>query len=485
MMERSSRPNRAPPGGSPWAATAFLVALAALAAACGGPSPSAGPTTNPTPGATEVANASQFPSPAASAAVPAASPVAIGRIAPSGTVASLLADGSLAIIDSSGRAHGLPGAGGGTYGFPVWSPDGRRIATTLTGTSDISILVIDAQRVDQGQAVTPTTIFHSTSVAPFYLFWAPDGRDVSFLASEGDVISLRTAAADGSGTLVGAPEGSVIRTGNPFYFDWIGSDRLLAHVGTGADAFLGEMGRDGKQAGPTLPAPGTFRAPVASRDGRSIAFIRGAANAPEQVVVSGADGTAEHSMPVFGPAAVLFDPSGRTLASLGSAQPVAADVQIPLGPIRLMDVASGRVRTLLDGVVVGFWWSPDGKTIAALLIQPATPSVPGTSDEPSIVPAAATPSPSTPANEVRLAFVDVATGNVRSQPVVSPAPRFVDQFLTYFDQYALSHRIWAPDSSSVLLPEIDPDGSTHVSVRYADDRPPVSIPGDIAFWSPS
>jgi dipeptidyl aminopeptidase/acylaminoacyl peptidase len=469
-------------------AVAVAIVTALLVAACGGPSPSGSLSTNPTPGSTDIANATPLPSPTATGSVPPAAsvaPAALGRISSSGTVASLLSDGSLAIVDASGRAFELQGAGDAMYGFPAWSPDGRRIATTLTGTNEISILVIDTQRVEQGQAVTPTTIFHSTSVAPFYLFWTPDGRDVSFLASEGDVLTLRTAASDGTGALTGGGEGTIVRTGNPFYFDWIARDRLLAHIGTGSTAFLGEIGRDGKPAGPSQSTPGTFRAPVASRDGRSIAFVRGGDTTPAEVVVSERTGADEHSMPVFGPASVDFDPSGRTLASLGPTQPISTDIQIPLGPVRLMDVATGKVRTLLDGTIVSFWWSPDGKTIAALRIQPAATPVPGSSAEPSIVPTAASPSPAVPANEVRLVFVDVASGDVLSDQVVSPGPRFVDQLLTYFDQYALSSQIWAPDSTSVLLPEVDADGNTHVAVRFADGRPPVAIPGDIAFWSPS
>ena len=81
-------------------------------------------------------------------------------------------------------------------------------------------------------------------------------------------------------------------------------------------------------------------------------------------------------------------------------------------------------------------------------------------------------------------FVDVATGTIRSQPVVMPGRTFIDQFLTYFDQYSLSHRIWAPDSSSVLMPEVAADGSTHLAVRFADDRPPLALEGEIGFWSP-
>ena len=492
MMERPRRPNRAPGIRSSSIAPAVVIAaiVAILVAACGSPSPSAVPSAVPTPGSTEIANATPVPSPAASATAAAApSAASIGRISSSGAVASLRADGSLAIVDASGRSVAIDASGGGMFGFPTWSPDGRRIATTRTGTNEISIVVIDAASAEAGQAGAPTTIFHSTSVAPFYLFWTPDGRDVSFLASQGDVLTLRTAAADGSGALVGAGEGRIVRTGNPFYFDWIGGDRLVAHIGTGSTAFLGEIGRDGKPTAPSFPTPGTFRVPVASRDGKSIAFIQGAQNAPQEVVVSGRDGSRQHSMPVFGPAAVVFDPSGATVASLGPTQPVSADVQIPLGPIRLMDVASGKVRTLVDGVIVGFWWSPDGRTIAALRVQPATG--PGASAEPSIAPSTlptvASPSasaPVTPSNEVRLLFVDVASGNIQSQPVVSLGERFVDQLLTYFDQYALSHRIWAPDSASVLLPETEPDGTTRVTVRFADGRPPVAFDGDIAFWSP-
>ena len=124
---------------------------------------------------------------------------------------------------------------------------------------------------------------------------------------------------------------------------------------------------------------------------------------------------------------------------------------------------------------MSFWWSPDGKTIAALRVQPEIGSA--SSPEPSAAPSEAP-------TEVRLMFVDVETGAIRSQPVVAPSPAFVDAFLQYFDQYALSHRIWAPDSSSLLLPEILPDGSGQITVRFADGSPPVALDGQIGFWSP-
>ena len=98
------------------------------------------------------------------------------------------------------------------------------------------------------------------------------------------------------------------------------------------------------------------------------------------------------------------------------------------------------------------------------------------------MPSAATPAP---AAEVRLAFIDVATGAVRSEQVVQPAVGFVDRVLPYFDQYALSHRVWAPDSTSVVLPLADGTGRTHVVVVPADGSDARTIAnGEAAFWSP-
>ena len=78
---------------------------------------------------------------------------------------------------------------------------------------------------------------------------------MSYLAEEPNGLSLRLAPADGSAPIDGSGPGSRVRSGNPFYYDWIGSDRLLAHVGTGADAFLGEMHLDGTAAAPGLATP--------------------------------------------------------------------------------------------------------------------------------------------------------------------------------------------------------------------------------------
>jgi TolB protein len=503
---------------APWWRTIGILAIAVIVVAAAvwivpnlvgqqtSPAPSTGASAvalgaSPSPASQPVAT----PAPTAilslppAAAGPNASLPAGRTLASAGAVAVVGNDGSLSLVDVRGHTIVLAPAGEATFAFPAWSPDGSRLAAIRVDASGTAILIFDARAALKGEAVQPKTIFRSAVIHPFYAAWTPDGQRVSFLADEPDVLSLRLAPADGSAPLDGSAPGSKLRSGNPLYFDWIGNDRILAHVGTGADAFLGEIGLDGSPVGPELAAPGDFRSAVANGDGTLISYVMAAASGPAAVVVSGRDGSNAHRMPVFGTAGMTFNPAGDTVASIGAAAAGGPAFTIPLGPVRLLDAARGTVRTVLDGNVASFWWSPDGKTIAAIRVQPIaatagasaapspsganpTRSPAGTSASPSS--GGPTPAPSQPPSEVRLLFVDVASGTIQSQSVVEPGRLFIDQFMTYFDQYALSHQLWAPDSSAILLPVADAAGTTTISVVPRNGDKPLTLNGAIAFWSP-
>ena len=72
-----------------------------------------------------------------------------------------------------------------------------------------------------------------------------------------------------------------------------------------------------------------------------------------------------------------------------------------------------------------------------------------------------------------------------AERVVRPVSDFVNQILPYFDQYALSHRLWAPDSASIILPLVDSSGGTQIVVVPADgtDSRPIAD-GVSGFWNP-
>jgi hypothetical protein len=395
------------------------------------------------------------------------------------------ADGSLWLVGRDGGAVLLADARSGAFGLPAWSPDGSRVAAIRNCASTSTIELFDPARANPLTPTTPTVIFESAAARPFYLSWTPDGGSVSFLATEDATLSLRVAPADGSAPLDGSGPGSLVRTGSPLYFDWISADRLLAHIGGGVDAFLGEIDRQGASVTPPIVGPGLFRPFVVSSDGRSIGYVRAGSDGRDAVVVAGRDGAGEVSMPVFGVAALDFGPPGAaagTLASIGAPDPVRSPLSVPVGPLRLLEAGTGATTTLLDGAVVSFAWSPDGTTIAAIRVVPATTDTTSAPSAGVSVPVgSAAPAPDA---EVRLTFVDVATGRIRSDPVVVPGQRYIEALLPYFDQYSLSHRLWAPDSSSILLPQAKGGGGTTVDVFFPDGGPPIALEGEMGFWSP-
>jgi TolB protein len=412
-----------------------------------------------------------------------------GRILIAGPETTPRAEPRLAATDAGGHLHTMDARGGSVvdypvpgveFGFPTWSPDGTRIAVTGDGKDSTAIYVFDVAN----PAAKPTVIYDNADVPPFYAYWSPDSRHVAFLAQEPDKIALEVAPADGSS------KATVIREGAPLYWDWLGSDHVVAHVGaSGAGSFLGEVALDGTSAEQVPLSAGLFRSPAVSHDGAYRAYVTSGNDAAGTVTVEAADRSRRTTAPAFGSTAVSFDPAGATLAYVAKTQPVAEDLGFPLGPLQAIDPQTGQTRTLLDGDVIGFFWSPDGKTIAALTLKSTGNEVVGIDG--AMLASAVRPGSGTFRDDASLAyvpmtlsFVDVATGKARAHRAVAPSSKFVNGILPYFDQYALSHRIWAPDSSAIALPGFGNGGDQLFSIP-ADGSEPTALDGAVfGFWSP-
>jgi TolB protein len=62
---------------------------------------------------------------------------------------------------------------------------------------------------------------------------------------------------------------------------------------------------------------------------------------------------------------------------------------------------------------------------------------------------------------------------------------FVNQVLPFFDQYALSHRFWSPDGSSIVLPLDDNEGVSQLTLIPADGSDAHRLTaGVLGSWSP-
>jgi TolB protein len=64
-----------------------------------------------------------------------------------------------------------------------------------------------------------------------------------------------------------------------------------------------------------------------------------------------------------------------------------------------------------------------------------------------------------------------------------PTQLFLEQFLPFFDQYALSHLIWSPTSDALVLP-VQLDEASHITVVPLGQTPSrVLDSGAMPAWS--
>ncbi len=416
--------------------------------------------------------------------------VAYGQVAAqTGRIAYVTLQGQVATVAPDGSEPRVLTAGDQRFQFPAWSPDGSRVAVLGADASGGFITVLE----DVGGGAAEE-LYRSSSQPPFYLYWAPDGETVGFLAND---------AAAGIGMYTTPPSGAgsrLLATGSPFYWQWTSDGQgLFIHTnGSGDAARLGFTSRVRDTLDENLAPPGRFQAPGIAPSGRYLAYgtvdpARGA-----RVVVRGRPGSdsgqdldVEREVAHEGFASLSWSPAADELAFISPAE----NVPSTFGPLRLLDAETGLLEPLTQKPAVAFFWSPDGSYIAYF-----TPRRSGGGD------LAGSPRElrsklqgETSATETLVAqrtqrrplildvyLVDVAARSERLLTSFAPSPQFVAQFLPFFDQYALSHSLWSPESDALVLPAIDLDLETptlRVVVVGLDGTVTPVAEGDMAFWS--
>ena len=428
-------------------------------------------------------------------------------VAPSNAAAAPASTARLAVVDADGRLRTMDrfgagvavlGSAGDRYSAPAWSPDGQHIAVISEGTEQAAEVQVFTVGPGGSVAPTPSIVYGSQTSRPAYVFWTPDSRSITFETNERMGAAMRVVAiGDGAGSATGA---AVVHMGTPLYWSWLPDGEPFVHSGgPGGDAFLGEVGLWDQTREAVSTAPGGFRSPGTSTDGRYRAFaVR--AGAAYRIVVESMDGRARREVPVKGTVALAFDPTGDDLAYIAptKADPSPSQAAQPVGPLQILDPSTGISRRVVAGSVVAFSWSPDGKTLAAFqlptdddkqaLLAPAAPvpdarlaSYTGDPIDDVLVPQ----SPSDPGVRLRLTFLRTDDWTMRSKSVVQLGDAFVSQVIPEFEQYALSHRLWAPDSAALALPVVASDGSVNiVAIRPDGSQPRKIASGTAAFWSP-
>ena len=426
------------------------------------------------------------PRPAAPAVIPPSSEggtVSVDRIAyigPYGDLFTVKPDGTEVrrLTGGGDRAEAGGGPSGAyraqrlelseSWAWPTWSPDGTRLAISrvqVTGNRSLrlSVHIIDAA-VGRSRMVyendLPALIADG---APHYLYWSPDGEQLSFLAATRQGLTLFVVNPD---TAEGA---MALERGAPLYYSWGGDgESLLVHSREAVKLLRKPFAADNALG--LVDAVG-FRTPALSPEGRRWAVAVTGSQGGTLYVGERDNPTAapQAVMPVGPTAAFMWSPDGQRLA-VADHPDAGGSV---FARLRVAAVDGGETRTLVEEPLLAFYWSPDGRRLAWVALDAA--------------------------EQVFIwKVVELGDGEgllegrelLRFQPSGE-----VFTALSFFDQYAYSHTPWSPDGTRLVTAGItgpvaerrNGDASTGARVYALDavgTEPPLEIAqGGVAFWS--
>ncbi len=352
------------------------------------------------------------------------------------------------------------------YESPVWSVGGE---LAFFGTS------ANAVGVKTDILISPDGTAPAVSAATLpdltitYASWSPQNcsdacRDLAVLLSGSSSFTVDLLHAGKGGYTVTETE-----MGAPFYFSWSpdGTQMLWQRDSASLDIF-----DTAESITTTLPqSPGAMFAPAWSPvDNRLLFAIQNGDGS--DLVISSEGNLQTLAANQANPVLFAWSPDGSQIAYIDR-----------LGPLIVLDAVSGEeVSRSPNSVVQAFFWSPDSSHIAYVTSgAPLEGSF--NASAPSAIKIAA-PMPQD-AKSLAWSVFDVANSTVRRFGSFVPT-REEFYMISFFDQFAQSHRIWSPDSRYLVYSEMTPDQGAVVSLL--DTTQDIAVPlvvteGVIGVWS--
>ena len=349
--------------------------------------------------------------------------------------------------------------------LPTFSPNGAKLAYTTVRTVQGLSSSVDVYDFDRKST---TTIFSTTGQPPIYLFWLPDNQTISFLdsAPEGELRLMVTKAEQNA-------KARVVTSGAPLYFDWNQPlHKLVIHTSSAGELHAEQIALlsltdDNQQFDKVISigyAP--FKSPAWSNDGRHLAYVV-ARNEKTQLMLADPNGrnpTAIATLP-DGESSFVWAPDSRHIAFATG----EFDNGFIFYGVSLLDISTGAVQKLTGDPVTAYFFSPDSRHLAFIGVPRMRPYF-------------------------TWEVIDLISGTSRHLAnFVTTREESISY--RYFEQLALSHNIWGPDSSAFTFCGVLMVGETPPSSRFAPPptvwimpingaKPRPISEGTLSFWSP-
>ncbi|MEM7134885.1 MAG: hypothetical protein AAF702_51990 [Chloroflexota bacterium] len=362
-------------------------------------------------------------------------------------------DGNLYTMDPNGsRRQAITQNASRTliYQQPTWSPNSQRIAWT--------------QIESRGSRIQPSlmigqpdgTILNDIDLpfAPFYIYWSPDSERLAYLSNWvfQNSPSLALRLVDLSDEEV---ETETIAEGQPFYFSWSpNGQELLSHV---SNSVVSIYTLQGEQEALSDASSG-FPAPQWLTDGERLLFSIDDMQGQGHLVISDRLGTEVEELTSYsGSISFNLAPNEEWLAYTISEQNSGA---AGMGSLYVQNLATTSTIELSTDPVLAFFWSPDGKKLAFMQFE--------VSD-----------------NQTGLRWKVWQEDGITEYDTFIPTRVFMRNYLAFFDQYAQSISIWAPDSSAFVYAGSNSVNQRGIFVQKLEEERPTRVSsGVFAIWSP-
>ena len=379
------------------------------------------------------------------------------------------------------------------YLLPTWSTSGRKLAFVQHRITNIKEqdfarsfqqISFQAQEQDQNRRTSIYTIYAadpdgsnqqelwSGTARPIYMYWAPDGRNLSALLQDPNASALQFALLSTDGESNGSDQFQLLDFGAPLYWDWAPHGKqILTHIGSiPSTERVSLLSLEAQVIEEILDiAPARFASPDISPNGQNVMLpLRSDVEDDDDTWVSIFDlNTRKRSVieKLDGDLFIggSFSPDSSMVAYIAS-ETTAGPIE---GELAIYTLATGDLKLSKAKNLIAFFWSPDSSKIAwfELINQDE-------GDDSNGRP------------KFGLHIFDVESQNIVELVKPFETTAQFNEVLTFYSQYQRSATIWSPDSRTVSLPVRTPEGPVIIAMDVSGEIHPRTLaPGVLSFWS--